>query len=211
MKNNIVYIKLDQHIEVSNQKVYLGDIAKIYSPDSNMVSKLNLQLVKEIESNQSIKYCFSILKVVELIHQTYPEVEVVNLGETDFILSYVKPKQEKKAWEIIKAILVGLVVFSGGAFSIMTFNADVSVADVFDKAYELVTGSSKTTGTIVELGYSIGIPIGILVFYNHFSKLKLHSDPTPIQMEMRKYEKDINNALIEETSREGKTIDCDSR
>lgn len=32
-------------------------------------------------------------------------------------------------------------------------------------------------------------------------------DPTPIHVEMRSYEKQVNEAIIEDASREGKTID----
>ena len=50
-------------------------------------------------------------------------------------------------------------------------------------------------------------PLGIIVFFNHFSKKKLTTDPTPIHVEMRNYEKQINEAIIQDASREGKTID----
>ena len=46
----------------------------------------------------------------------------------------------------------------------MTFNEDVSVADVFDKVYRLVLGQEKQGGSIIEICYAIGLPVGILVF-----------------------------------------------
>lgn len=61
----------------------------------------------------------------------------------------------------------------GAAFTIMTFNEDVSVADVFDKVYRLVLGQEKQGGSIIEIFYAIGLPVGILVFYNHFRRKKL--------------------------------------
>ncbi|MDO5521185.1 MAG: stage V sporulation protein AA [bacterium] len=207
MKARVLYIKIDQNVEVYNTRVYMEDIAKLYSPDTKLVHDLNHQLVKVIKTNKDVKYSFSIMKVVEMIGKLYPDVEIVNLGETEFILTYNIPKKPNKIWEILKTFFVGLVVFFGGALSIMAYNEDASMKDIFDKMYELVMGSSKSGASIVEIGYSIGITLGIVIFFNHFSKFKITTDPTPIQIEMRKYENDVNSTLIQNDSREGKIID----
>ena len=99
-----------------------------------------------------------------------------------------------------------LVVFFGSAFTIMTFNEDVSVMEVFASIYERIMGTEKAGGSILELMYCVGLGIGILGFYNHFSRAKLHDDPTPIHIEMCNYEEEMNKAIIKDASREGKTI-----
>lgn len=98
--------------------------------------------------------------------------------------------------------------FFGSAFTIMTFNADVSVDKVFDQFYRLVMGHTKSGGSVLEISYSIGLPIGIIVFFNHFTRIKIDSDPTPLQVQLRLYEQDMNTTVIENASREGKTIDA---
>ena len=90
----------------------------------------------------------------------------------------------------------------------MTFNTDVSVSDVFTEIYEVVLGQGMESNGIVELSYSIGLPLGILIFFNHFSRKATRNDPTPLQVEMRTYEEDANKAMIKNASREGKTIDA---
>ena len=59
----------------------------------------------------------------------------------------------------------------------------------------------------LEVSYSIGLAAGIIVFFNHIGGRRITKDPTPIEVEMRVYEKDVNDALIETADREGKTID----
>ncbi len=61
--------------------------------------------------------------------------------------------------------------------------------------------------TILEFTYSIGLALGIIVFFNHIGGRRITKDPTPIEVEMRNYERDVNDALIETADREGKTID----
>jgi stage V sporulation protein AA len=60
---------------------------------------------------------------------------------------------------------------------------------------------------IVEISYSIGIGIGIILFFNHFSINKSESELTPIQIEMRSYEDEMNTAAIKEADVKRKTKD----
>ena len=59
----------------------------------------------------------------------------------------------------------------------------------------------------MEVTYSIGIVIGILVFFNHFGRKRFSVDPTPMEVEMRLYENDIQTTLVENYSRKGKEVD----
>jgi len=171
MDNEYLYIKVDKDCMVKKSIVYLEDIAKLYSTDTDMVNVLKKQVILAIKDNKESKHIFSILKIIEIINSIYPNVQVTNLGEIDFIIQYEPPKKEIKIINYLKVIFVSLIIFFGSAFAIMTFNADVSVHEVFGIIYELIMGSEKAGGTILEICYSIGIPIGIIVFYNHFSKM----------------------------------------
>ncbi|MDE7210401.1 MAG: stage V sporulation protein AA, partial [Lachnospiraceae bacterium] len=75
------------------------------------------------------------------------------------------------------------------------------------KLYRIVAGQEADGPGLLELGYCIGLPSGIIIFFNHFSHLKMGSDPTPLQVQLRIYERDVNDAIIKTASREEKTID----
>lgn len=47
------------------------------------------------------------------------------------------------------------------------------------------------------------------MFFNHIFGRKLSEDPTPIEVEMKKFEKDINTMLIDTCTREESIIDVD--
>ena len=55
--------------------------------------------------------------------------------------------------------------FFGAAFTIMAFNNDVSVGDVFSKFYRQVMGKESSGVTELEICYSIGLAIGITLFF----------------------------------------------
>lgn len=210
MKDDVIYIKIPQNVEVTNKKVYVGDLGTIFCANKALEKELGNQVLMVVDSKQDMKYMFSILKVVEIASKLSPQASVVNLGETDFILSYKVPQQHKKWLEYGKTALVCLSIFFGAAFTIMTFNEDVSVADVFTMVYGLFLGKeSAYQGHLLEISYSIGLAVGILLFFNHFSQKKIHNDPTPIEIEICTYEEESNKTMLERAGREGKTIDAD--
>lgn len=207
MKDSTLYIKAEKDTIVTNKKVYLEDLITMYSTDQSLVKELGQKVVMVIDQEKKQKYVFSVLKIIDLIAKDHPGLTIENLGETDFILEYAPPGKKHVTWEWVKTILVCVTVFVGASFTIMTFNEDVSVAEVFGKIYKLVTGAEEQGGSILEIAYAVGLPIGIIVFYNHFSRVKIDSDPTPLQVQLRMYESDVNDTVVENASREGKVRD----
>ncbi len=204
---DILYVKVEQNIPVNKRELTLKDVATLYSSNKAMVQKLEKTPFYTIPSDTKKLTMFTITKVYEAIHRVYPKITIENLGEKDFIVEYEKVTKPNRLWEYVKVAFVALIVFFGAAFTIMTFNEDVNVSGVFDKVYQLVTGGSGEGRIILEVSYATGLPIGILVFYNHFRRRDIKNDPTPIQIEMRTYEEQMNKAMIKSASREGKTID----
>lgn len=72
-----------------------------------------------------------------------------------------------------------------------------SITELFGQVYELFTGQTSDGFTVLELSYSLGLGLGIIVFFNHFAGKKLTADPTPLEVQMRTYENDVNDTIIE--------------
>jgi stage V sporulation protein AA len=206
MKTDIIYLKLEQNSQVTHKKILLEDVADILSVDSDLQKESGKLVLYTFKGDKKQKLTFSALKVIALLQKQHPNLLVENIGETDFIVEYQPEKRPSKFMEYFKAAILGLIVFFGSAFTIMTFNTDVSVGEVFSLFYKLVMGTKETRGSILEISYSIGIAIGILGFYNHFSARNERDDPTPLHIEMRNYEEEMNKAIIKNASREGKEI-----
>ena len=126
------------------------------------------------------------LNVIERIQTDYPDVEIVSIGEQDFVVQLLDAPMAPKWLETLKVVVMVVVIFLGAAFTIMAFNNDVSVGEVFDRFYQQVMGKEKPKVSEIEIFYCLGLAVGILVFFNHIGKKKITSDPTPIQVEMRK-------------------------
>ena len=89
-------------------------------------------------------------------------------------------------------------------FSIMTFNTDVDVEGLFDNIHTMFTGRPSSGFSVLEITYSIGIGIGVVFFFNHFGRRKITQDPTPMEVQMRLYEDDVDSTILEQERRKEK-------
>lgn len=207
--SDILYIKIAKNIAVSHKDIFLSDVANMECGNKDILSKVKAIRLMRIADQKNNRYVFSILKVIEEIHKVCPKLEIQNLGEIDFIIDYEAPGKQLPLLQWGKFILIWLIIFCGAAFSILTFHNDVGVSDIFDEIYQRVMGKESAGYTILEIAYSIGLVTGIMVFYNHFGGKQITTDPTPIEVEMRLYEDDINKTLIEGVNRKDKHIEVE--
>ena len=204
----VLYLKVEQSVEVSKRDVTIKDVAKLECIEKSILNRLNPEKLFTMESKKGSRKAVSVLFLVEKIHEIYPELEVQNLGETDFVVSY-HPEKQPKILEILKIFFVSVISFFGSMFAMMTFNEDVSTRESFDKLYTWVMGYEPSGITILEVTYSIGVSVGILVFFNHIGKKYITNEPSPVEVEMAGYEQQVNQTLIKQMSRKGKEVDVD--
>lgn len=205
MADTTVYIKANGNCIVYNKKVTLSDVLKMECTNTAILRSIKqMDLYRFTHAHAQV---FSILKVIERIHQDYPTIKVVNCGESDFIVEYQVDTVRKPLLEKLKLLLVSTIVFFGSAFTIMTFHIDIGIQKVFARFYEQLMGAEKPVVTELEISYSIGLAVGIMIFFNHFNKKKMTKDPTPIEVEMKKYNDDLIMVKIAESDEKGHTID----
>ena len=195
--NAVLYMQIDANIQIKHPHIYLQDIARLSCSDSKILNRLRVMPVINLKPDAPGRYVMSVMDLVDKIQQKEPDLTVTPLGETDFILTYEKPGSQNLIFHWLKIALVCLITFFGAAFSIMTFNADVDVEKLFQQIYFQVTGQNSSGFTPLEIAYSAGLGLGILFFFNHFGHRKITADPTPMQVQMRKYEDDVNTTITE--------------
>ena len=207
-----LYLKFEKNNEVSKKHVCLGDVSTIWCTDKAITSKINTIKLINIREDKHRRYAFSVMKIIELINQEYPNVEVENIGEPDFIIDYENKDKQKHALNrilnVIKIVSICLITMFGSIYAIMAYNNDVAVSEVFEKAYMIFLGDTGQGHMIIETMYSIGLTLGIIIFYNHFGGKKITNDPTPLEVEMHTLESDIDDSLISRSSRNKEEGNC---
>lgn len=208
MSNDTVYIKIAQITETGAQDVFLKDIAEVHCKNKSVEAKVKAVKVTSFsDESRKASYIGSVMELMERLEAAGTSVQVDNIGETDFVIMYQPPGHPGKVFQWMKTLFVSAVAFFGAAFAIMTFNNDANVTDVFANIYSLVMGMESDGITALEVSYSVGLSLGILVFFNHFASWKITVDPTPIEVEMRLYEDNLNKTLIQNHERKESGID----
>lgn len=200
-----IYIKPSQKTQIVGKKlIFLTDVAEIYA-EKNITQKLEYLPVYRISSDTEKTYLISVLDLIQVISAAVPQASISNLGAEDVLLEYLpKPRKENKLFVACKVFFVSAVLFCGAATTIMCFHSDTQLPLIFRNYYYMFYGENQDLPLILVLPYSIGLLTGILVFFNHFSKLAISKDPTPIEVEMTTYENETITSMIEQLSQEKK-------
>lgn len=203
MSNATVYLKCERNIEVQSEDVQMTDVGSLQCSDPVVSAKLKALKVHHFGKNDTKRCVISTLKLVELMENACPGITVQIIGETDVLVEWISVDKHKSGKQWVKAVLVCLVSFFGTAFTIMAYHNDVGINDVFTEVYRMVMNREPQGLNVLEVSYSLGLALGIVVFFNHVGGRRLTKDPTPIEVAMRNYEEDVDKALIATAGREG--------
>lgn len=194
-----IYLHLDEKIQVIKKRVvYLRDLGEFFV-SGKPTTTLGKMAVFYIPEEKDASYLLSIIDIVKIIHQTYPNATINNLGGTEVILEYhPNSRKSNKILEFSKVAFVSLVLFAGAATTIMSFQTDGQVPQIFINYYEMFFGITLSEAPmLIAIPYSIGLGVGVILFFNHFSKISITDDPTPIEIEMTTYETEANACIID--------------
>lgn len=198
-----VYLKCERSVKVFSEDVFLKDIGSVYCMESLVMAKLNAIKIYHFSSKGNKSCVLSVLKVIELMKQCCPNIIVEVIGEIDIVIEQIQENGKVTGNQRMKAVFVSLVCFFGTAFSIMAYHNDVGIENVFREVYRVWMNREPQGINALEISYSIGLMVGMVVFFNHLGRKKITKDPTPIEVAFCKYEEDVDNAVIDRISKEG--------
>ena len=203
-----IYIKPNEKITVTGRKIdYLKEIGEIWIPEQSTACIENL-VVFEIPENIEKTYLISVMDIIKAITLKLPDATVNNVGEMDILVEYQqKQKAINKLWLYTKITAIAIILFSGASTSIMSFHSDAQIPKIFQNYYYIFFGEYNDMPLILAIPYTIGLGVGIILFFNHFSKIYVTKDPTPIEIEMTTYEKETNTSIIDALNRKQKSGD----
>ncbi|MCL2593881.1 MAG: stage V sporulation protein AA [Defluviitaleaceae bacterium] len=184
----------------------LRDIMDIIAPEDAKNKLLETDILVRKDKTQTF-HLVSITDIINKILSKYPNAKVNNLGEKDILIEFKPKKKEKSVWKFLKVTFVVVVLLTGSSTAIMSFHSDAQMTQIFRNYSKILLGEDKEKPHIIDIPYSIGLAAGIIIFFNHFGGRKLTKDPTPIDVEMNLYDKDVNETLIANLEKKGKKDD----
>lgn len=194
-----IYIKPKKKAALLNRhEVLISDIAGVVakSGEAKKIGELRLLEIKS-GGKKSENYLVPVTDIIKKIQAAYPSAIVNNVGEADtWVHCAFRARAEKPLFLWLRVAAVSLILFVGAATAIMSFHTDGQIPKVFERYHEIFYGEPRENPPSIAIPYSIGLALGIIVFYNHFMGRKITDDPTPIEVEIETYEREVTEAML---------------
>ena len=193
---SIIYIRLKKHVSFQHKKsVTLTDIAWITgSQKRTLMDDMYDEKILDINHDTEHYMVIEAFQIVKLLTAKYTNVEFQVLGPNQTIIEMTKHQNRSS---ILLVILVWLLLFIGSAMTIMNFHEDVSMLEVQQKLHYVITGKHSESPLWIQIPYSIGLGAGMILFFNHWFKKKFNEEPSPLEVQMFKYEEELQRYLAQ--------------
>lgn len=193
MDTSTIYVKMKHQLEVNlSDKISIQDTTFL-AGNKEICEKLGPLIVHEVKEKDHNVIIIDLLHVIDTIYEYDPIIEIESVGLTQTV---VRVREQKKNRSFILFIFVWLLLFFGSGLAIMYFHEDVSMREVHQHIYFMVTGNKIEFPLLLQIPYSIGLGVGMILFFNHLFKKKLNEEPSPLDIEMFNYEQDLDQYLI---------------
>lgn len=184
-----VYIRMKKNVELSNlQHLKLNDIAYI-STTSKLKPELEKSLIYRITKKDRNIVIIDSFLVIDHLNQNYSNLEFQLVGPAQTV---IRIKKHKKSPYLLLVAGVWLLLFIGTAMTIMNFHYDVSMQEVQQKLHFLLTGEKDKYPLWIQIPYSFGLGIGMLLFFNHWFTKRFNEEPSPLEVEIYNYQQDLD-------------------
>lgn len=209
--NKKVYLVLEKAAKLSGTKedekinVRISDVCTVNCQDKQIQKRIeHIQVCTlDVCGKKHVRKLVALTELIELIEEEMSDVDINPVGENQVLVDY-EVYNQKPVLQWIMTVFMCVFSFIGSMYVIMAYNNDVGTIEIFEKIYNLLGISDYSRMNIIEIAYGVGLALGIIIFYNHFGRFRISDTPTPIQVEMDKYEKDEEDSLIAKLSGTGK-------
>lgn len=175
-----------------HDSIKLQDVAQIIAEDS-LLEKVKDCIVYTVSEKDQNIIILDVMKVIPILTNVIEQINIEIIGQTQTIVEVV---YKKIGVSIPLFILIWLLLFFGAALAIMNFHEDVSMQAVHQRIYKIITGKENVKPLLLQIPYSFGLGVGMILFFNHVFKKRLNEEPSPLEVEMFNYQQDLDRYVI---------------
>jgi stage V sporulation protein AA len=200
-----IYLRMRNRVQARlKEKVQLVDLAQIIAPDEVLPILRELVIYQVTEKDKNI-VVIDVMKVISQLTDVVKNMDIQTIGPAQTIIEVI---YKKKSVSIPYFLLIWFLLFFGSAMAIMNFHDDVSMKSVQEKIYTIITGTKEPKPLLFQIPYSIGLGLGMILFFNHIFRKRINEEPSPLEVEMFNYQMDLDNyVIIHENKESMKQID----
>jgi len=189
----IIYLKMKKKLILSAKKhIHLKDIAYISANNREKKRKLENTPIYRITKKDKNTVVIDSFLIIDHLHQMYKDTEFQLIGPEQTIISI---ETNRKPPSIVLTACVWIILFIGAAMTIMNFHYDVSMQEVQQKLHFILTGEESEFPLWIQIPYSIGLGLGMILFFNHWFNKRINEEPSPLEVEIFNYQQDLDHYL----------------
>ena len=171
--------------------IYLKDIYYIYPKEyEEKIGNICIRTYKEKDSNYDVIH---IGEVIDKIKEKLSTAHITFLKTDDVVIFFNENKKDRTKY--LRVLLVSIVVLMGSIMGIMNFHADVNMIHSQSTMVNALTKNPKKYLPYFQIPYSIGIGVGVALFFNKFIPTYAKNEPSPLDLKMKSLNKEIENEL----------------
>lgn len=195
----LVYVRMRNRVHVrQEQELFVKDVARIIGPDDVVKTLEQTKLLKVSRADKNI-IIIDLIHMIQCIRNVDPTIEVQTLGPAQTIIEVI---YEKRRFSILSFLAVWFLLFIGAGITIMNFHVDVSMQEVHQKLFKIITGREDTKPLLIQIPYSFGLGLGMILFFNQFFKKRFNEEPSPLEVEIFNYQQDLDQYVIMHENKE---------
>lgn len=199
---SIVYLRMHKRVQAKfGQQLIVEDVCQCLAPANyQWLKKIPL---KELTIESGNFHVIDLFEVCRIIQEQAPEIEIKHMGPVQTLIEVPLKTRIPKG---ILVVFVWLILFIGSGLAIMNFHTDVSMKQVHQRIYFLLTGQHVEYPLLLQVSYSLGIGLGMILFFNHVFRRRLNEEPSPMELEMFLYQETIDQYVIEKEKQKQREI-----
>lgn len=189
-----VYVRLRRRIVVPPlSPIRLRDVARIVTEPEVERRLLGLELLR-IRPEDGNLLVIDMLHIVRIIREAVPGIVIETFGEPHVLVEVagsgvIKPRP-------VVLTLAWILLFFGSGMALINFHADVNMPAVQRRVIRLLTGDPDWHPWLFQIPYSLGVGLGMLLFFNRLFRRRPTDEPNPLEVEMFMYQENVNHYVI---------------
>ncbi|WP_044896452.1 stage V sporulation protein AA [Bacillus alveayuensis] len=187
--NVTVYLRLRHRIQVKpNEKITINKLATVIG-DPQLKEQIENLEIHQVQKHDKSIIVIDAIQIIQKIYTLNDEIEIQTLGPTQTVVEVVYKKKDVSK---VLLVLVWLLLFVGSGMAIMNFHEDVSMQKVHIRLYKIITGEVNKKPLLFQIPYSIGLGLGMILFFNHVFRKRINEEPSPLEVEVFNYQMDLD-------------------
>ena len=91
-----LYIQINRNIQVDKREITIGDVAALLCKNAGITARVKTIKLITLPDVPKRRVSFSVMTVMEKIEKIYPDLQLVSIGESDFIVDYIRQKKKSR-------------------------------------------------------------------------------------------------------------------